>query len=231
MQESEFDRFADEYRQLHARNIRLSGEGPEFFAEYKVRNTRRAVDRSMLRVKRILDFGTGVGNSIPFLRKWFPDAALYCADVSAKSLDIAHSRFPDSAEMLRISGRSVPAADAYFDLAFSACVFHHIPSSEHLAWFTDLMRVVRSGGMLALFEHNPWNPLTVHAVKECPFDVNANLLSMPELKRTMQAAGWSKVVHEFCMFFPGPLAALRPLEPLMRRLPLGAQYALFATKA
>ena len=31
---AEFDKFADEYRALHARNIRLSGEGPEYFAEH-----------------------------------------------------------------------------------------------------------------------------------------------------------------------------------------------------
>jgi len=33
MNEAEFDRFADEYRALHAANIGASGEDPEFFAE------------------------------------------------------------------------------------------------------------------------------------------------------------------------------------------------------
>jgi SAM-dependent methyltransferase len=230
MQESEFDRFADEYRQTHAKNIRMSGEEPEFFAEYKVRSTRRAVDRSSLRVERILDFGAGVGNSIPFFRKWFPNAVLSCADVSGKSLDVARARFPDAAELLRIESASLPAVDASYDLAFSACVFHHIAPAEHLGWLEEMKRVVRPGGMLALFEHNPWNPLTVRAVKDCPFDVNAKLLSMPELKRKALAAGWPNVAHEFCVFFPGSLAALRPLERLLTRLPLGAQYALFALR-
>ena len=36
MDEVEFDKFADEYRDLHAANIKLSGEDPEYFAEYKV---------------------------------------------------------------------------------------------------------------------------------------------------------------------------------------------------
>ena len=36
MDEAEFDKFADEYRALHAANIRLSGEDPEYFAEYKI---------------------------------------------------------------------------------------------------------------------------------------------------------------------------------------------------
>lgn len=230
MQESEFDRFADEYRQTHAKNIRISGERPEFFAEYKVQTTRRVVDRSSLRVERILDFGAGVGNSIPFFRKWFPEAALSCADVSSRSLDIARARFPDAAKLLRIASASLPVSDASYDLAFSACVFHHIASAEHLWWLAELKRVVRPGGMLALFEHNPWNPLTVRAVMDCPFDENAKLLTMPELKRKALAAGWTHVAHEFCVFFPGPLAALRPLERLLTRVPVGAQYALFATR-
>lgn len=78
--------------------------------------------------------------------------------------------------------------------------------------------------------HNPWNPLTVRAVNDCPFDVNAKLLAMPELKRKAIAAGWSQVAHEFCVFFPRPLALLRPMERTMTRIPLGAQYALFAIR-
>ena len=41
MDDAEFDRFADDYRSLHAANIRASGETPEFFAEYKVRDVAR----------------------------------------------------------------------------------------------------------------------------------------------------------------------------------------------
>jgi hypothetical protein len=36
MKKTEFDQFADEYELLHARNIRISGQQPKFFAQYKV---------------------------------------------------------------------------------------------------------------------------------------------------------------------------------------------------
>ena len=36
MDEAEFDKFAAEYRTMHAANIKLSGEDPEYFAEYKI---------------------------------------------------------------------------------------------------------------------------------------------------------------------------------------------------
>jgi hypothetical protein len=36
MDEAEFDKFADEYYAKHAASISASGEGPEYFAEYKI---------------------------------------------------------------------------------------------------------------------------------------------------------------------------------------------------
>ena len=36
MDVKEFDKFAEEYLKLHSQNIRLTGEEPEFFAEYKI---------------------------------------------------------------------------------------------------------------------------------------------------------------------------------------------------
>jgi hypothetical protein len=42
----------------------------------------------------VLDFGAGIGNSVPFVRKYLPDAQITCLDVSTKSLEIGQSRFP-----------------------------------------------------------------------------------------------------------------------------------------
>jgi hypothetical protein len=78
--------------------------------------------------------------------------------------------------------------------AFSACVFHHIPHGEHWGWLRELYRVVRPGGLLSVFEHNPLNPLTLHAVNTCPFDLNARLIQAGQLARQCRAAGWSSPV-------------------------------------
>jgi hypothetical protein len=39
MNKAEFDQFAEEYRTLHASNIKITGETPDFFADYKVADT------------------------------------------------------------------------------------------------------------------------------------------------------------------------------------------------
>lgn len=230
MQKSEFDQFADEYRQQHAENVRASGYGPEHFAEYKIVRTSGMARRLGLHVNDVLDFGCGVGNSVPFLGHYFAGATLHCADVSERSLEVAAARFPGRARWVSIEERRLPISDASVDLAFVACVLHHVPVEEHVLWLGELRRVVRPGGLLAVFEHNPWNPLTVRAVDHCPFDANAQLISMPALKRKVRGAGWTGVRHQFQLFFPRPLAALLPFERLMTKLPIGAQYVIFAVK-
>ena len=104
MLEQEFDRFAQEYEQLHASVLAASGEGPEFFAAYKPADMRRhlAASGAPGAPLTLLDFGCGVGGSLPHLRREFPDAELIGADVSRKSLDIAERRYPGLATAHRL---------------------------------------------------------------------------------------------------------------------------------
>lgn len=230
MDEAEFDRFADEYGAMHAANIRLSGESPDFFAEYKVADVAAILRDRLGDSPAILDFGAGVGTSVPHFRKYFPGCHLTCLDVSHRSLEVGRARFEGEAEFVHFSGGRIPFADGRFDLVFFACVLHHIPHDEHPAILTEARRVLQPGGMLVVFEHNPYNPLTVHAVNTCPFDANAVLLKAGSLKRSAAHAGFAPGELRYRMFFPGALRSLRPLERGLRWLPLGAQYSYHAAR-
>ncbi len=231
MLESEFDKFADEYRAIHARNIRLSGETPEYFAEYKVRDVAEALtDRPEMQTRNpeILDFGAGVGSSVPYFRKYFPTARLTCIDVSRKSLALAETRFAGLAEFVRFDGASLPFNDNRFDVAFAACVFHHIDHCEHVGLFQELGRVLKAGGVLFVFEHNPLNPLTRHAVRTCEFDANARLISGQHMKQRLKEAGFARLSLRYRQFFPRALAPFRQLEHYLTAVPLRAQYYVMA---
>ncbi len=227
---AEFDQYADEYLQAHRGNIAITGEDPEFFAEYKVRTLRDVLERSGIVTDRIIDFGAGIGASMPFFRKYFPAATLICADASPRSLELAAARFPGGASFVEVAQERVPVDDASVDLAFSACVFHHIEHDRHVHWLTELHRVTSPGGRLAIFEHNPFNPLTVRAVNTCPFDANARLIRASSLVRAAKAAGWISPQIRYHVFFPRVLARLRGLEPSLSWLPLGGQYSMIARK-
>jgi hypothetical protein len=85
------------------------------------------------------------------------------------------------------------------------------------------------GGRLFVFEHNPYNPLTVQAVRACPFDDDAVLLPPGEVRALLASAGLGAVQQRFVLFFPRALARLRPLEPWLAWCPLGAQTLTLGT--
>jgi len=231
MDRAEFDKFADEYCALHADNISAFGETPEYFARYKIIDVVHESAKRGYKPHSILDFGSGIGNSLPYFAEIFPHAALVCADISARSLAISQTRFPTlAARYVEIPDRALPFPEAHFDTSFSACVFHHIPRDEHVHWLTELCRVTRPGGMLLIYEHNPNNPLTVSAVRTCPFDTNARLIRASTLRDRVRAAGWRNCSAHFRVFFPRALGIARPLERFLRRLPLGAQYFVAASR-
>jgi len=230
MDRVEFDRFADEYRDQHRQNVAVTGESPEYFAEYKIKKLRQVVDRSNISVSRICDFGSGIGNSIPFFRTYFPHASLTSADVSERSLALSKERYPDSNNYLLIENDRMPCEPNSFDVVFSACVFHHILHDEHAMWLRELHRITKQGGLIAIFEHNPLNPLTVHAVNTCPFDANAELIFARDLARRLGDAGWASPQIQYNLFFPRRLSMLRPLENRLGWLPFGAQYVALARK-
>ena len=72
----EFDLLADEYANEHRKNIRITGEAPDFFSEYKIRDLEDHTKCRFFVPSTILDFGCGIGNSIPFFRKYFPHSQL-----------------------------------------------------------------------------------------------------------------------------------------------------------
>ena len=75
-----------------------------------------------------------------------------------------------------------------------------------------------------IFEHNPLNPVTRQVFENCPFDVDAEMLTTRQTHELALASGLRIQHSAYTLFFPKPLKILRPLERYLRWLPLGAQY-------
>ena len=226
---AEFDLLADEYRVQHKQNVAITGESPDYFSEYKIADLAEWLNRQNHPRDKILDFGSGIGNSLPYFRKYFPESGISCADVSARSIEIAQSRFPGQENYILID-QNIQLPTASQDVVFSACVFHHIPHEEHLHWLAELHRVTKPGGVLAIYEHNPLNPLTVRAVNTCPLDVNARLIRGAAMCKRALKGGWEYAHVDYKLFFPAMLSTLRPMERHLEWLGLGAQYRMTAQR-
>ena len=67
MQRAEFDQFADDYDKQLRETISVTGEGPEYFSDYKIADLATFVDNHSLPSDHIFDFGSGIGNSLRVL--------------------------------------------------------------------------------------------------------------------------------------------------------------------
>jgi trans-aconitate methyltransferase len=223
MANSDFDAQSEEYEAVLGAQLRFFEGESAYFAEYKVALAREFVSTEPA---SILDFGCGVGRSIGFLKRAFPKSHVVGADVSQRSLEKARQSHPD-AEFFH--AQELDAA-RQFEMLFVAGVFHHIPAEQQLEQMCRCAGLLAPGGHLALFEHNPLNPVTRYVVHACQFDRDATLLRLHTMLRLLRAAQLRVVHWRYTLFFPAALRALRRVEPYLGWVPLGGQYAVHAIR-
>ena len=226
---SEFDSYATEYSELLRDPVRdRFARTPLFFHQRKwsiIQEFFRFTGRSMSELSW-LDVGCGRGELLHLGQPAFARAA--GCDLSQKMLKA--SKGLDV--RWQLTPTSLPFDSQSFDLVTAVCVYHHVGSSDRDALTRDAFRVLRSGGILCVIEHNPLNPLTRAIVRRAPVDANARLLAHSEARRLVGSAGLSCLDTRFFLFLPEAAFRKMPwLEALLKRLPLGGQYALFAGKS
>ena len=151
-------------------------------------------------------------------------------DVSVEMLAEARRRWSRGPlpELHVIENAQAPFDAATFDLIVLCSVLHHVePLSRDLV-YQDVLCLLKPGGCLCIFEHNPYNPLTQWVVKHTPIDKNVALLPPREVQAGVAEAGALGVQTEYLLFFPPRWRLLRPLERFLHFLPCGAQYAVWA---
>ena len=226
MKKTNFDEYTEQYNVILNKQLKFFEPGTEYFAEYKIMLIRQTIKREPT---RILDYGCGVGNNLPFLVKLFPDAGIHGCDISEGSLQVAASKNPSV--HLFLSGDKEPALHDKFDLIVVANVFHHIAHEQRMKIFHRLNNWLEPGGALFVFEHNPYNPVTRHLVRICPYDEDAVLLKPKEMESSLIKAGFIIIKKKYVLFFPSFLNTLRRIEKYMGGIPLGGQYYIEAMKA
>jgi SAM-dependent methyltransferase len=217
---AEFDRHAQSYEAEIENAIAFAGQP---HARYLRAKTRRLLEVARRRLGGapgdVLDVGCGNG---AMDRDLVGDVgALHGVDVSGEMVERARAAVPEG-DFLVYDGARLPYEDGRFDVAFAICVFHHIPRVERPALLAEMRRVTRPGGLVVVFEHNPWNPLTRKVVGSLELDADAELITLPSLVSGFRDADLAVSDREYMLFTPWQ--ALDRVERLLRRVPIGAQY-------
>jgi SAM-dependent methyltransferase len=254
----DFDDVAAGYGQEVDRAVAFSGQTQGFFLDVKAQQIEDEI-RDRLgepSAVRALEVGCGPGLMQLRLRQrigrlWGMDLSLGClaqanqagqvsqaglAATRAGAQDAARARARaqagDRSGLVAGDGMSAPFAGGSFDLVFAVCVLHHVPpgGGRRDAVVGEMARLARPGGLVAIWEHNPWNPLTRRVVARCGFDRDAALLSLAETRRLLRRAGLSRIESRYGLFFPWRGRGWRRAERLLAQVPLGAQFMALGIK-
>jgi SAM-dependent methyltransferase len=218
-----FDAYATDYRDAVAKSISFAGREHDYFARRKAEYLTELTDRLVGKPAEmaVLDIGCGVGVVDAFLVPAF--RKVHGVDVAGEAVAHAASDHP-RANFSVYDGNALPFADNTFDVAFAACVLHHIERPERAAFVAEMQRVVRPGGIGVVFEHNLFNPLTRLAVRRCEFDVGVHLLSRLGTTRLLRRSGVRPVASAYIILHTSSRPVLDTLERRLASVPLGSQY-------
>jgi SAM-dependent methyltransferase len=226
---STFDTVAGTYEQQLAQGLTVTGETPRYFAEGRLQWTAARLKALGFQARRVLDFGCGIGGSVPMIFDVLGAESVLGVDPSAESLAVARSRH-GSQRACFVEPNALADHDRV-DLAFCNGVFHHIPATpptERLDALESIHRSLRPGGLFAFWENNPWNPGTRYVMSRLSFDRDAETITPPNARHLLREAGFDVINTDFLFLFPHALRWLRRIEPLLASLPLGAQYLVLA---
>lgn len=225
---ADFDAYRDGYREAVERAIAFARTEMDFFTRAKARELLELSARRVGDPRRLsfLDVGCGPGETDRMLRGRV--GGLTGVDIAPQMVEAARERNP-WAEYRHVGpDEALPYEHATFDVSFAVCVLHHVPPDQRPALVAEMARVTKPSGMVAVFEHNPWNPLTRRAVAGCEFDEDAVLLTRREAERLLRAASLGAIEGRYILFFTRDSAPFRWVERRLRGLPLGAQYLVSA---
>jgi tRNA threonylcarbamoyl adenosine modification protein (Sua5/YciO/YrdC/YwlC family) len=100
--------------------------------------------------RRVLELGTGTGETAARLLERHPEAVLVGVDASATMLAAAAARLPAARVDLRVGAIEEPLPEGPFDLVASALCVHHLRDAEKRELFSRVRRALASGGRFVL---------------------------------------------------------------------------------
>jgi SAM-dependent methyltransferase len=226
---AEFDRYAENYDDLLRDPIRdRFVRSADFFHRRKWILIADFLKRHGISASKIawLDVGCGKGELLGCGFPHFQRAA---------GCDLSREMVRDAASgpeiRLQEAPDALPFPDEHFDFATAVCVYHHVEEPHRIPLTREIRRVLRPNGIFCIIEHNPFNPVTRMIVSRTPVDAAARLLTLSQAKRYARSAELGPMQSQYFLYLPEKqYARMGGLERLLRKVPLGGQYSMFARK-
>jgi len=215
------------YRSTVNRAVAFVGKDLDFFTAVKADFVRRAIRERLPTVTRprVLDVGCGHGLIHPMLAAY----DLVAVDVATEVLRLARAANP-TVRYAAYDGRTLPFRQGAFDVAIALCVMHHLLPAQWVPFLDEMRKMLNKGGIIVIFEHNPFNPLTRYVVANNEIDADACLLTDSTLRQHLRRAGFNRISTRHILFTPIAAPVFRWLDRFLWWCPFGAQYYTTASR-
>lgn len=110
----------------------------------------------------VLELGCGSGGATVPLKRRFRDANVYAIDAAAPMLKQAHKTLESQGLAVYLSQRLAEDTgfpDGSFDLVFALILFHEVSADAARAILTEVRRILRPGGLMAIADVEPYSKL------------------------------------------------------------------------
>lgn len=208
-QDAHFDAVADEY----------DTSIPEHVMAHL---TRRRVELacSLTVEGRVLDVGCGTGRLLSSLPSRYDRVGV---DISAAMLDKARAQGLD---VVQAGGDELPFPDSSFDLVTTFAVLHHLIDPARVRrTLAEMTRVLRPGGAMLVWDHNPLNPYWKVLMARVPQDQgDEQLVPAKAILEALRDAGMADIQLRRMTFMPDftpkyALASVARAESTLERVP------------
>ena len=211
----DFDDFSSNYEDKILKSFGNIDSNVSYYHSGKAKIAKRELTDSP---HKILDFGCGIGSLLKFLKENFIESKFFAYDESLKSLEHVKSNYPDV--------NCIDSLDTTekFNLIILSNVIHHVKSEERNNLFQKIYKLLEDNGRLLIYEHNPYNPITLRVVANCEFDADAELIKKKDLINLCNKNNFNLQKSGYIHFFPSKLKIFFNIEKYLKWLFLGAQY-------
>jgi len=215
---------SEEYDAMLNKGLKYSGEDKFFFLKNRVETLKRVLPKEKT-IKKILDFGCGIGDTSQYLLECFPEADIYGVDTAHEAIEYARERFS------KINFSTIDEFDeSDFDLCYCNGVFHHILPPDRKEALAFVHSKLTTTGIFSMFENNPLNIGTRFIMSRIPFDRDAVPIYPRRAKKMFTQNNFNCIDERYLFIFPNTLKFLRFTESWFEKYPLGAQYLILAQK-
>lgn len=216
----DFDDYSHTYKKTLRNSLKAFKKDDQFFDMVKIDNLSNYVIKNK-ESSDILDYGCGIGKLTGLLANKYQHSQIVGYDISKRSIKLAEKQ---NLGYQNISFCHEFPPDCLYNFIVVANVFHHIHPRQHIHTLNILKSKLKSNGEIIVFEHNPFNPLTLYIVNNCPFDADAKLISLNRFIKLADQCQLRVKLKKYILFFPWQADFLQKIEWHIKPVPLGAQY-------